>query len=493
MADERHNTVPTLSSKRYLLAYIAFFGFLWSYAMRFNMSVAIVCMVKAPTSPNESSSNDTQLTIAVNVDAERCGLTNSSLQKMKDGEFDWDRKMQGYVLSSFFWGYIITQFPAGWLADLYGSKIVFGVGVSLSSVATILLPVAARGHVYVAIFLRFIMGLGTGVIFPAMHGLWARWAPVYERTKLIAFSYSGTIVGNVFTFFVSGVLCEYTGWPSIFYLIGGLSLLWCVIWFVFVFDSPEVHPRISQIERSFILSHTSRTDHKGQVIPWLSFLKSSALWAILVAHVCNNWGSYTMMTSLPTYMKDVLYFDMKQNGIFNALPYVTMFIASIGCGVFADFMRTKFSTALVRKVLQVLAFLVPAAFLIGTGYLDCTQRMLAVTFLVIAVTFSALSRCGYTVNHVDVAPRYAGIFMGITNTCATIPGMLAPITVGNITQDRSQESWRKVFYICAAFYAFGTIIYAIFAKGEEEEWAKIEEGRSNPKSTELEPMNAANV
>jgi hypothetical protein len=39
---------------------------------------------------------------------------------------------------------------------------------------------------------------------------------------------------------------------------------------------------------------------------------SLPLWAIILAHLCNNWCNYTMMTSLPTYMKDVLKFDMKE-------------------------------------------------------------------------------------------------------------------------------------------------------------------------------------
>ena len=36
------------------------------------------------------------------------------------------------------------------------------------------------------------------------------------------------------------------------------------------------------------------------------------MWAIIVAHVCNNWGIYMIMTSMPGYMNDVLKFDMKQ-------------------------------------------------------------------------------------------------------------------------------------------------------------------------------------
>ena len=40
--------------------------------------------------------------------------------------------------------------------------------------------------------------------------------------------------------------------------------------------------------------------------PWRSILFSPAVWAIVAAHFCQNWGYYTLLTTLPTYMKNVL-------------------------------------------------------------------------------------------------------------------------------------------------------------------------------------------
>ena len=33
---------------------------------------------------------------------------------------------------------------------------------------------------------------------------------------------------------------------------------------------------------------------------------------------------------------------------------------------------------------------------------------------------------GFNINHIDIAPRFAGVLMGITNTIATIPGFVGP-------------------------------------------------------------------
>jgi ACS family sodium-dependent inorganic phosphate cotransporter-like MFS transporter 6/7/8 len=43
---------------------------------------------------------------------------------------------------------------------------------------------------------------------------------------------------------------------------------------------------------------------------------------------------------------------------------------------------------------------------------------------------------GFNVNHLDIAPRYASILMGVTNGVGTLAGMLCPIVTENITKHR---------------------------------------------------------
>lgn len=97
---------------------MSFLGFQILYMLRVNLSVTIVSMVQ---SENESQSN------SVLVD-----------------KFHWDERQQGLVLSSFFWGYVVTQFPGGRLADTFGSKWLFGGGILITSILTVLSPLVAR-------------------------------------------------------------------------------------------------------------------------------------------------------------------------------------------------------------------------------------------------------------------------------------------------------------------------------------------------------------
>jgi len=56
---------------------------------------------------------------------------------------------------------MLTQVPSGWLAQRFGGKRVFGLMMLASSLSTVLVPVAARTHLFVLLSLRFIAGIGS--------------------------------------------------------------------------------------------------------------------------------------------------------------------------------------------------------------------------------------------------------------------------------------------------------------------------------------------
>ena len=73
--------------------------------------------------------------------------------------------------------------------------------------------------------------------------------------------------------------------------------------------------------------------------------------------------------------------------------------------------------------------------MVSTSYVGCDDTTLAVVLFSLALGMSALNTSSYNVNHLDIAPRYAGVLMGITNSAATIPGMVGPYVVGYLTNN----------------------------------------------------------
>ncbi|XP_048250721.1 uncharacterized transporter slc-17.2-like [Haliotis rufescens] len=213
-------------STRWILAYVSFFGFVFVYATRVNISVAIICMVRSSTSNVTSVDNSTGLNMtsrSFNVVDEACGILEQAVSTVQRGEFDWDKPTRSRVLAMYFYGYIFTQIPGGWLAGRYGARRVWGLGMFVNGLGTILTPVRAHLNVYVLYAVRFIIGFAAGVSYPASHSLWGRWAPPLERSKLMSVSYAGAHVGSIISFALSGYLCANgfdNGWGSIFYLFG---------------------------------------------------------------------------------------------------------------------------------------------------------------------------------------------------------------------------------------------------------------------------------
>ena len=81
-------------------------------------------------------------------------------------------------------------------------------------------------------------------------------------------------------------------------------------------------------------------------------------------------------------------------------------------------------------------FLVPACLFISTSYVGCDYTSLAVTLFSLAIGIQGLNGSSYTVNHLDIAPRFAGVLMGISNSVATIPGIISPYVVGLLTDNQ---------------------------------------------------------
>ncbi|RUS68632.1 hypothetical protein EGW08_023606 [Elysia chlorotica] len=191
------------------------------------------------------------------------------------------------------------------------------------------------------------------------------------------------------------------------------NLLWVVAWFWLAADSPDQHKYISERERVYITSSIGKgTGKKVQHTPWLSILTSAPLWAAAMAHACSNYTNYTLLTSLPTFMKESLNFDIKANGLLSSLPYLCQFLMGITAGQLADRIRGRklLSTKNVRKMFQTI----------------CTVLVLL-----------------------------------------ALAARTAPAQAGHGTA----EEWRNVFYLCTAVALLGVAIFVVLADGTLQDWA----------------------
>ncbi|GMG98305.1 hypothetical protein Nepgr_000145 [Nepenthes gracilis] len=409
--------------KRWVIVILCFSAFLLCNMDRVNMSIAILPMSK---------------------------------------EFNWNPATVGLIQSSFFWGYLLTQIAGGIWADTVGGKHVLGFGVVWWSIATILTPVAARIGLPFLFVVRAFMGIGEGVAMPAMCNILSKWIPVAERSRSLALVYSGMYLGCVTGLAFSPLLIHKFGWPSVFYSFGSLGTVWFAVWLSKAHSSPLEDPELQPEEKKLILSSRISIE-PVKSIPWGSILSQSAVWALIVCHFCHNWGTFILLTWMPTYYHQVLKFDLTESGLFCVLPWLTMaFSANVG-GWIADTLVSKgFSITTVRKIMQTVGFLGPAFFLTQLSHVN--SPAMAVLCMTCSQGADAFSQSGLYSNHQDIAPRYSGVLLGLSNTAGVLAGVFGTAATGYILQ---HGSWDDVFNVSVGLYLIGTVVWNLFSTGEK--------------------------
>ncbi|KAL2335984.1 hypothetical protein Fmac_010430 [Flemingia macrophylla] len=377
-------------------------------------------------------------------------------------EFNWNSTTVGLIQSSFFWGYLLTQIIGGIWADKLGGKLVLGFGVVWWSIATVLTPIAARLGLPCLLVMRAFMGIGEGVAMPAMNNILSKWIPVSERSRSLALVYSGMYLGSVTGLAFSPLLIQKFGWPSVFYSFGSLGSIWFALWLSKAYSSPKEDPELGAEEKKLILGGDVSKEPVS-VIPWKLILSKAPVWALIISHFCHNWGTFILLTWMPTYYNQVLKFNLTESGLFCVLPWLTMAVfANIG-GWIADTLISKgLSITSVRKIMQSIGFLGPAFFLTQLSHVR-TPAM-AVLCMACSQGSDAFSQSGLYSNHQDIGPRYAGVLLGLSNTAGVLAGVFGTAATGYILQ---RGSWDDVFKVAVALYLIGTLVWNLFSTGEK--------------------------
>ena len=416
-----------------------------------------------------------------------------------EAEFGWSDSADGLVLSAFFAGYTCTQVAGGVLAARFGGKVVLAVAVLSWSILTLVTPLAARAGFWVLIICRVLLGLGEGVTLPAIHQITAQWVPQSERSRFVGMSASGQYLGTTLTL-ISSPLVE-LWWPSVFIIFGALGMAWLALWLRFASSSPALarqHRLISDNEHQYIehaikasrcvspaFVATSATsgagikkndeEHDGDrssvvvvasSLPWRRFLTERPCLAIYAVHFSHNWAGFFALSWLPKYLVEVVGVPLRTSGFVLLMPYLMPFLGCNAGGFLADWLLNTRGWPLerVRKFLELIS---STAGIVCTGYFVLESRPSADAFVLVSCVsnfLGAFCLSSYFANILDIAgPRCVSVILGISNSIAALPGVLANILAGYLLEENGQ--WQQLFAISMAMQAVGLTVYLCCAKG----------------------------
>ncbi|XP_035215847.1 vesicular glutamate transporter 1-like isoform X2 [Stegodyphus dumicola] len=333
-----------------------------------------------------------------------------------------------------------------------------------------------------------------GVTYPACHGIWRYWAPPMERSRLATIAFCGSYAGAVLGMPLSGMLTDYISWQACFYIYGVFGLIWYIFWMWFTFERPSTHPTISQEELIYIensLGQMATSLPTLKTTPWKAMFTSMPVYAIIIANFCRSWTFYLLILSQPMYFSEVLELKVDQSGIVGALPHLLMTIVVPIGGYLADMLRRReiLTTTGVRKLFNCGGFGLEAMFLLVVAY--TRSKAVVIIALTLAVGFSGFAISGFNVNHLDIAPRYASILMGMSNGFGTLAGMICPIVEENITTEGTPDEWQRVFLIASMIHFAGVIFYGVFASGEKQKWAEPPDEQNPEEGPSWNPLEHA--
>lgn len=380
-------------------------------------------------------------------------------------ELGWSATERGLVSSSFFWGYSLTQIPAGWVSTSIGGSKVLMAGVALWSLGTLIAPPAAHMGLFALCATRVFVGLGEGLAPSSATNVLARVIPEGERARAVTAVFGGLDVGSALGLTLCGPLIFWFGWQSVFYLFAILGLLWCLAW-------PLVKPDKREPGE---VKPAQKAPKAPTNVPWGKFLRSPPVWAVIVAHFCYNWGYYTLLAWLPSYFEMALGLNVEKSSLLTLIPYIAMTLMTPFVGPVADGLAARgWSVTTVRKLSQGIAFAGPALCMLAMSILTpltpgTGNTTLLVSIMSLAFALGAWARAGLYCNHQDLSPKYAAALLGLTNTAGALPGVLGVTAAGYLLD--ATGSWAyALFYPTIICQVFGLVVYSLLASSEKQGW-----------------------
>ena len=382
----------------------------------------------------------------------------------------WSPTIQGAVMSAFFLGYVTLQIPAGYLSDRFGGKWVLGLGVLFWSLFTLLTPASAALGITMLLACRFLMGVAEAVTWPSIYSLYSRWVHPDRRASAVGLMNSGISGGSVIALICTPWLISVWSWQGAFYLYGLLGILWFGVWAPLARSRPT-EPTQWETESATAQApvETPQSDNASDAsYPRLTvgrMLRSRAVWAIAIAHICINWSLYLVLSWFPTFVNRELGADLQLAGFLALAPTIVSLIMAPLAGRLFDRLVAKGHDRLkVRRTMQSLAFVGITAAMMAITLTD--SLILSVTVITLSNALTAFSIGGFATNHLDIAPNQSGLLMGVTNTLAAVSSS-ASVFVSGWIQDLS-GGWDAVFLTAAAVSVFGAVLYASLAGVERE-------------------------
>jgi ACS family glucarate transporter-like MFS transporter len=375
------------------------------------------------------------------------------------GDFHLSQIQLGWVFSAFLWGYALFQTLGGWLADRLGPRRVLTAGVVWWGIFTALTAVVSPkigGAIFIFISIRFLLGAGEAIIFPASNQFISRWIPSQERGIANGLIFAGVGAGaGSAPALVTYVMLHY-GWRSSFWLSALIGLLVGVVWFLAARDTPEQHPSVSPAEITYIQSGRAKRAASAEPneVPWSMILRSKEVWFVTLSYFSFGYVAWIFFSWFYIYLDKVRGLDLKSSAHYSTFPPLAMVAGSLLGGAINDKLTKAYGKRAGRCGIGVFALFLTAVLLVLGS--QATSAPLASLVLAGGAGALYLAQSSYWSVTVDIAGSSAGSTSGFMNMGAQIGGAVTAVLTPVIA---ARFGWTYPFIVAATLCVFGALAW----------------------------------
>ena len=386
-------------------------------------------------------------------------------------EYHLGKVQLGWVFSAFLMGYAVFQTVGGRLADRFGSRRVLAAGViwwGIFTALTAAVPTGIASALALFITIRFLLGAGEAIIYPASNQFVARWIPVRKRGIANGWIFAGVGVGAGLTpAIVTYAMLNY-GWRASFWFCAIVGAVAGMVWYVAARDTPAQHPLVSQAEREEIrygLEGESQTPAVGTnrdpvapavLVPWSNVLRSKEVLGITLSYFSYGYVAWIFFSWFYIYLAEARGLNLKASAVLAMVPFLAMAVTCPIGGFLNDFFTLRRGPRVGRCGLAAFAMALTAVFLV----VGSRAASAHVASLVLAGGAGSLylAQSSFWSVSADIADASSGSVSGFMNMGAQIGGAVTASLTPFLAQ---RLGWSASFLVAAAISALGAAAWLL--------------------------------
>jgi ACS family glucarate transporter-like MFS transporter len=394
------------------------------------------------------------------LDRTNISIASPALQR----ELGIDNIHLGWIFSAFLIGYAAFQVAGGWLAWRLGPRRVLAAGVAwwgvFSALTTVASPRVAHS-LLLLLAIRFALGAGEAVVYPASNQFVAQWIPVPERGRANGWIFAGVGASGLSLPALNWIIGRY-GWRASFWVCAGAGILLGIAWYLLARDTPEQHPRVSPGELTLIQSARRAPTVPGgsSAVSWRAAILNRNVAALTLSYFTFGYVAWIFFSWFFLYLAQARGLNLKASALATVLPFIGMTICCLAGGSISDALSRHFGLRLGRCGIAVFSLVLTAVFLIAGP--RAHDPWTASFILAGGAGALYLSQSSFWAVSADISGELSGVVSGVMNTGCQIGGA---VTASLTPYLAIRLGWNGAFAFAAALALIGAALWLFVDPG----------------------------